>query len=77
METMRSIVVTVADTALDRIHEVAGQLSQNGMDVHRVLPQSGVISGQAMDLSALRNISGVLSVEEENIVRLPPGGQKG
>jgi hypothetical protein len=63
----KSVVVTVADHALDDIDGVAKRLKAHGMSVTRVMAKTGVISGSvhAAKLSSLKGVSGVESVEEE------------
>jgi hypothetical protein len=63
----KSVIVTVADDALGDIHSLATRLKSHGMKVTRILPTTGVISGSvsAAKMPALRDVSGVMSVEEE------------
>ena len=63
----KSVIVTVGDEALPRIHGLAAKLSAQGMKIVRVMPVTGVISGSVSRsrLNALRSIAGVESVEEE------------
>ena len=71
---LQSIIVTVADEALDKIDELADKLTAKGMKVDRVMPITGVISGSASPdkLSSLKKVAGVSSVEEEVSAELPP-----
>ncbi len=68
------VIITVTDDMLDKIDEVANQLSAKGMKVDRVMPITGVIAGSsaAGKLSALKDVDGVMSVEEEAVAYLPP-----
>lgn len=69
----KSVIVTVSDEMLPSIQRVADDLSSRGLRVDRVLPMTGVISGSlSADLSELRGIEGVMSVEEERTAELPP-----
>ena len=70
----QSIIVTVADEAIDKIDELAEKLTAKGMTVDRVMPITGVISGSAPSskLASLKKVAGVLSVEEEVSAELPP-----
>ena len=70
----KPIIVTVTDDALNNINELAAQLSAKGMKVDQVMPLTGVISGSAAStkMSDLKKVKGVLSVEEEVTVELPP-----
>ena len=70
----KPIIVTVTDDALNKIDDLAAQLAAKGMKVDKVMPLTGVISGSAAatKMSGLRNVKGVLSVEEEVTAELPP-----
>ena len=72
----KPVIVTVTDAMLPDIHGVAERLVAKGMKVDRVLPMTGVISGSsaASKMSGLKNVSGVMSVEEEAVAELPPPG---
>lgn len=63
----KSIIVTVADHAMEDIHGVAGRLEKHGMSVTRVLPKTGVITGSvpSSKMQTLKGVDGVMSVEEE------------
>lgn len=67
----RAIAVMVADDRLKDIHKLAEDLSAKGMMVERVLPMTGMITGivNAETMPQLRNVKGVLSVEEELTAR--------
>jgi hypothetical protein len=73
MAKNKSIIVTIDDDGLKHIDDVASQLTSRGMNVDRVLRMSGVISGTASSdkLTALKNVDGVLGVEEEIGVQIP------
>ena len=69
----KSVIVTVTDEMLPSIQRVADDLASRGLRVDRVMPMTGVISGSlSADLSELRGIEGVMSVEEELTAELPP-----
>lgn len=72
-EKRKPIIVTVADNALKNIHELAAKLAAKGMEVDRVLPITGIISGSCSTakIAALENVEGVTSVEEELSAELP------
>lgn len=73
----KPIIVTVKDDALGEIHKLADDLKAKGMDVDRVMPITGVISGTCPTAAVreLHKLEGVLSVEEEAAAELsPPGG---
>ena len=71
----QSFVVTVDDRAVDRIAEVAAALRACGMRVERVLPLTGIITGQCQAglASRLQGVAGVHSVEPDEPVGIPPG----
>lgn len=74
MASAKPIVVTVTDAALATIQGVANQLAAAGMAVGQVLPVTGVITGSCPPGAkpALRQVDGVLSVEDDVSVQLPP-----
>lgn len=71
---MAGVTVTVDDTHLDRIEEVAAHLRSSGMHVDQVLNDVGVISGSVPDdrRKHLQAVTGVQSVEDTATVQLPP-----
>lgn len=73
----KPIIVTVADDALENIHELANKLAAKGMRIDRVLPITGVISGSCPSgkVGELEDIDGVTSVEEEASAEIPPTDQ--
>jgi hypothetical protein len=73
---MRLVTVTVDDAHAGSIDAVAARLRDAGMDVERVLPAIGVITG-SVDASRLHLVEaadGVASVEEQASFKLPPPG---
>lgn len=72
--TSKPVVVTVDDDAMPRIHDVAKQLGSAGLKVSKVMPLTGVITGHfsGQALSVLQGVTGVMSVELEQGVQLPP-----
>lgn len=76
MTKKKTIVVTVDDHALKDIKDLATRLSSKGMEVDRVMPITGVITGScdAGKMSKLRGLEGVFSVEEEVGIQLPDPG---
>jgi len=70
----KPVIVTVDDDAMPRIHDVARHLGAAGLKVGQVMPLTGVITGQFSgdELSALKKVAGVASVELELGVQLPP-----
>ena len=71
---MAGVTVTVDDTHLDRVEEVAAHLRSSGMQVDQVLNEIGVISGSVPDnrRQLLKTVTGVQSVEDTATVQLPP-----
>jgi len=62
----KSIIVTVTDEALGNIHQLADKLTKKGMNIKRVLPITGIISGfYSSSLSNIRKIKGVKNAEDE------------
>jgi hypothetical protein len=68
------VIVTVTDAMLTKIQNVADKLAAKGMKVERVMPMTGVIAGSSASakMPALRDVEGVMSVEEELAAVLPP-----
>ena len=71
---MAGVTITVDDTHLDRIEEVAAHLRSSGMQVDQVFNEIGVISGSVPDdrRQLLKTVTGVQSVEVAATVQLPP-----
>ncbi|MEY2516813.1 MAG: hypothetical protein QOJ89_4171 [bacterium] len=70
----RAVTVTVAESQLAQIEDVAERLRAAGMHVEQVLPAIGVITGTvpAAQLTALAEVEGVASIEEQTKFELPP-----
>lgn len=66
------VTVTVAEGHLGRIDAVVSELREHGMQVEQVLTGLGLVTGQAADLAALRELTGVTSVDAAQQVQLPP-----
>ena len=75
---LESVIVVVEDDAQPRIQEVAENLKEQGMNVDRVLPFTGVISGSIprAGIPGLREVTGVMEVEEEAVTELPPSDSR-
>jgi hypothetical protein len=73
-EKLRRFVVTVADDAVPRIQQVADGLTAKGMKVNQIMPVTGVITGSyaPSKAAALKDVGGVMSVDEEAVAELPP-----
>ncbi len=71
---MPEVTVTVSDSYVDRIDEVAEALKDRGMQVRQVLRAIGIISGSApVDRErSLQTVDGVEAVEQETTFQLPP-----
>ncbi len=71
---MRAATVTVADSHLGRVEDVARRLRDAGMEVEQVLATIGVITGTlpAAQLAALASIEGVAAVDEQTRFQIPP-----
>jgi hypothetical protein len=68
------VLVSVADSHLERMPEVADELRAAGLDISHVLNTTGTITG-SMDSSKvddLKGIPGVSAVEVEQSYQLPP-----
>lgn len=68
------VVVTVADTHIGRIDDVARQLAAAGLAAPQALGAAGIVTGKvsATGLAALRRVTGVLAVEAAGNVQLAP-----
>jgi hypothetical protein len=71
---MVNLSVTVDDGHLPAIDKVAEALRARGMEVQQVLDGLGIITGSAPEesRSALTDVEGVASVDEELSYQLPP-----
>jgi hypothetical protein len=72
------IIVTVSDDMLGKINQVANQLAAKGVTVNRVMPVTGVITGScdSSKIPVIKNVNGVISVEEEAVALLPPADSR-
>jgi hypothetical protein len=71
----KSLIVTVADEALNSIERIADELRNHGMRVSRVLPITGTIQGMAdqSSVAKLKRLEGVTRIDEERLAaELPP-----
>jgi hypothetical protein len=77
-EGSKPIIVTVSDEMLGNIQQVAKQLAAEGVKVDRVMPATGVITGScdSSKMNVIKNLSGVMSVEEEGVAYLPPSNSR-
>ena len=68
------VVVSVAADSTSRIHELASELSAQGLIVERVLESLGTITGriQPARIVEMEKVEGVSAVERELTIQLPP-----
>lgn len=72
-KSAKQYVVTLDDAHLKETKSVATKLRERGMQVDEVLDQIGTITGSYdKSPSGLGKIEGVMSVEEQPQVQLPP-----
>ncbi len=71
---MVKVSVTVDDEHLSTIGIVAEALRERGMDIADVLGELGIITGSVPQVrqSALIEVSGVISVDADQPIQLPP-----
>lgn len=71
---MINLTIAVSDNHLDHILEVAQHLNEAGLNVHQILDSIGIIMGscQSCQISAMRHVEGVESVETEATYSLVP-----
>lgn len=71
---MVHVSVTVDDGHLEQIGRVADALRNSGMQVEQVLDALGMITGSVSEdrRSSLGDIAGVVSVDAEMGIQLPP-----
>lgn len=69
----RPIVVTVEDSYLDRIDDVAEHIRDLGVQIDEILKATGLICGSTGGrLTELRKVPGVMSVEDQPTFEIPP-----
>jgi hypothetical protein len=68
------VTVTVADSALADIEQLAGRLRRAGMAVDAVLGAIGIITGSVASarLASIRTLPGVAAVEEQTTFQIAP-----
>jgi len=70
--------VSISDSHMGRVSDVAAAAERAGMNVEQQLPQIGALTGtiEQDQLQALRRVAGIQHVEEEREVGIaPPGGR--
>src|SRR4051794_37724839 len=70
----RGVLISVEDSHMGRISEVAEKCRDAGLDISHVMNLTGTITGsvEASRLQALKEIDGVAAVEPEGSYQLPP-----
>jgi hypothetical protein len=70
--------VSISDSHMGRISDVAAAAERAGMEVEQQLPQIGVLTGTIEQdrLQALQRVPGVQHVEEEREVGIAPPGSR-
>lgn len=69
----RPIVVTVEDSYLDRIDDIAEHIRDLGVQIDEILKATGLICGSTGGrLTELRKVPGVMSVEDQPTFEIPP-----
>ena len=70
----KAVIVTLDDEHLNEMNKVTDECQAAGLDVHESLEFLGQITGEIdpKQEDALRQIPGILSVEESKEVKLPP-----
>ena len=68
------IAIVIEDDHLARTEAIARTIGAQGLRIDRVVAEAGAIyaTGEASDIAALRRMEGVLGVEPERRVALPP-----
>jgi len=68
------VVVSVEDVSEERRAALLGGLRAAGLDVDEFMDELGVVSGSIdkNSVAALRGVTGVLGVELDRTVRIPP-----
>lgn len=69
-----NVSIVVDDAHLGSTESIARELSAHGLRVERVVAEAGAIyaTGEAADIAWARRLEGVLEVQPERGVRLPP-----
>jgi hypothetical protein len=70
----RDVTVTVADSHLAQIADVARRLEQSGMQIGQILATAGIITGSVDEsqIGALEASEGVAAIERQKDFQLPP-----
>lgn len=72
MKESTSIIVTATDTAMKHMNEFVQKLTEKGMHIARIMPRTGVVSGEISNIQALEGMEGVLRVDREYTHHLQP-----
>lgn len=73
-KNQNKVVVTITDEAMPNINKLADKLGKKGLKVNQVMPMTGVIVGSCAEekMPDLKDVDGVMSVEKEMTIELPP-----
>lgn len=74
--TSQRVNVTVDDEHVATIEDVVDQLRERGMSVDRVLVNLGIVTGTAENVDALRDVAGILAVDNEGRMGVAPPGHE-
>ena len=71
---MPGVNVVIDDASLQNLNEVETKLRNAGLVITNVLPQSGVIVGEAdeRDIPRLREVTGVVDIELDRVIDIGP-----
>lgn len=69
-----NVVITVADSELPNIDEIAIQLQAKGLNDAQVLQSAGIILGKAHSdiVTRLKLVAGISAIEIEGVMRITP-----
>ena len=72
--TKLELSIVVDDAHLGQTEAIARSIGARGLRIDRVVPEAGAIfaTGETSDIDAVRRMEGVLGVEPERAVALPP-----
>ena len=73
MET-EGVIITVDEKYLDQIRQVAEQLREAGLKEEKIHDTIGIITGriEPSKRRSLENVTGVVAIEDEQIIQIPP-----
>ena len=67
----KKFIATVEESKMNKIHQIAKSMEEDGVQVDQVLSLSGIITGTAPDLEALNKFKskGINTIEEDREAR--------